>query len=884
MKFSKEQLYSLEVTERVTSVFSLIGTSFIIATFLISSDYHKPINRLVFYASFGNIVTNIATLISRSSIHAGDSSPLCQLQAFLIQMFMPADSLWTLAMACNVYLVFFKKYSSAQLRKLEWKYFLACYGLPSVTAIAFLFVQTDSKGKVYGQATVITLLRAYAIWQIIYLRFLSSGVGSPQNGIPYESRPFTGQSVTVLIYVIVGIDIFKKRSQLRKFSHPRPNRSTLVSKTTKVEVTSEPAATHRPKNPWELRRVGSNPSPTPSYTEYSITIESGPGVGRDSQVERPLPSGNDYNSASWGYARIAFIFFVALLVTWVPSSVNRVYSLAHPEKANFPMNFVASLVLPLQGFWNGLIYFTTSLPATRKLWRRWTGSGEKQRISEPDLDVHSFGQLNIRQISFFVPNNFKSFSVSESQGISSAQVATLALPPTGAVITGRSDRPCISKAENVERVEAASDLQLNPDPASRISQGRLSKALHLPKPPPASEHSYRCGNAGMPVTFKPAVHDAKPVSFHHPPTKTSRELLPHRHHRNCVGHIQSSFPNLIAHLNVYSSPNGFINAAIEAYSRHHHLIIRPDDVWIAILTQFSAYVNEHAEDLRGLFVGHHGKERLVAAEFGDRHSANFGEIAQRMGCLLEGIVVDPELRRWIVPDFTTSTDNDRIVSSIVMMTTLQKYFSYKSTLMCGLPSRLRSFGYEPEQWYNLLKPVLSRFVSAFDSPHSEENFAFWRTIAHRSSNGSGPVYYSGWITAFCFWDEHGKPLHAEVSEGLFSRTANTRPRPPGLVLDGVTYHSVDTDDIPVGYASVPMKVSDNGILLNTIMVAGSIGFRASSRGVVGLDTLQPVVGWWIFESKSHEELDALAIAEAEQWKRICEEIASREDESYSSEL
>jgi hypothetical protein len=48
---------------------------------------------------------------------------------------MPADSLWTLAMACNVYLVFFKKYSSAQLRKLELKYFIACYGIPSIPAI-----------------------------------------------------------------------------------------------------------------------------------------------------------------------------------------------------------------------------------------------------------------------------------------------------------------------------------------------------------------------------------------------------------------------------------------------------------------------------------------------------------------------------------------------------------------------------------------------------------------------------------------------------------------------------------------------------------------------------------------------------------------------------
>jgi hypothetical protein len=49
--------------------------------------------------------------------------------------FMPADSLWTLAMACNVYLTFFRKYNAAQLKKLEWKYFLFCYGLPFPPAV-----------------------------------------------------------------------------------------------------------------------------------------------------------------------------------------------------------------------------------------------------------------------------------------------------------------------------------------------------------------------------------------------------------------------------------------------------------------------------------------------------------------------------------------------------------------------------------------------------------------------------------------------------------------------------------------------------------------------------------------------------------------------------
>jgi hypothetical protein len=81
----QNQLAALSIIERVCSVFSLLGCVFIITTFLFNKAFHKPINRLVFYASFGNMITNVATLMARSFV--GDPlSPGCQLQAFLIQM------------------------------------------------------------------------------------------------------------------------------------------------------------------------------------------------------------------------------------------------------------------------------------------------------------------------------------------------------------------------------------------------------------------------------------------------------------------------------------------------------------------------------------------------------------------------------------------------------------------------------------------------------------------------------------------------------------------------------------------------------------------------------------------------------------------------------
>lgn len=67
---------------------------------------------------------------------------------------MSADALWTFAMACNVYLTFFRQYDAYMLRRLEWKYALLAYGMPFVPAFTYLFVYTEDRGRVYGNSQV----------------------------------------------------------------------------------------------------------------------------------------------------------------------------------------------------------------------------------------------------------------------------------------------------------------------------------------------------------------------------------------------------------------------------------------------------------------------------------------------------------------------------------------------------------------------------------------------------------------------------------------------------------------------------------------------------------------------------------------------------------
>lgn len=80
-------IHYLVVIERVTSGLSVAGCLFVIITFLVSKSFHRPINRLVFFASVGNLFTNIAT-VTASAVLDKPSSFLCQAQGFLIQMYV----------------------------------------------------------------------------------------------------------------------------------------------------------------------------------------------------------------------------------------------------------------------------------------------------------------------------------------------------------------------------------------------------------------------------------------------------------------------------------------------------------------------------------------------------------------------------------------------------------------------------------------------------------------------------------------------------------------------------------------------------------------------------------------------------------------------------
>jgi len=294
--------------------------------------------------------------------------------------------------------------------------------------------------------------------------------------------------------------------------------------------------------------------------------------------------------------------------------------------------------------------------------------------------------------------------------------------------------------------------------------------------------------------------------------------------------------------NIDASENGFVYAALEAYNQHHYLVLRPEDIWQAIMTQFSFYINANAEKFRSKFVNFKGKKELTVSANSsgpDFRSLPFDKMVEMMENLIHENLVDDQVRDWIMPNFSTTTGNDRVTAGAVFMATLQKYFAYRFGRMCGIPGvtldgtvedwqnirkRLDKLDeYDLKEWKDILAPILDEFVLA---KQGNPKVNFWKRIVSYSGKASGNHRLTGWITAFCYFNKEGK---------------KQEERAPGR-----KWPSISTRDVPPGVVAVDVIIEDRGKEYKAVMIAGSMGREIGADKI----SIQPKSGWVIALTKN----------------------------------
>ncbi|KAL5501091.1 hypothetical protein ACEPAH_9478 [Sanghuangporus vaninii] len=389
------------------------------------------------------------------------------------------------------------------------------------------------------------------------------------------------------------------------------------------------------------------------------------------------------------------------------------------------------------------------------------------------------------------------------------------------------------------------------------------------------------------ITFKVAKHDARSYNWYSgEQIQSPRQALLRTitDSNRCIELLQSSMPDKLE--SFATQRNGFVHTVLDAYNHHHHLVIRPDDVWITILSQLSSYVNAHSEELRDIFVSHEGKTELqVVYERATLRSFDYSRAAIDFSLLLKGRIKDDSFYDFVIPSFSTTTRNDEVICSVMMMSTLKAYFDFTIMLLCGIPSvrllgqksdyvdilgrldKLDSLGNEPRAFASMLRPVIHRFILTFNAIEAGKtpDLDFWGRICHIERNASGPDYLCGWLSAFCVWNQNGE-WQASQPMPYFLRGEDE------LKLDyqnlEVRYPVIKTCNIPPAICEVDVKVIEvieaegmpDQVEYKCMMIAGHIGTDVTSSlvnktGVMALDTVQPSSHWFMFVKGQEIEED-----------------------------
>lgn len=311
---------------------------------------------------------------------------------------MQTDPLIGMCMAFDVYLVMFRRWSPEQVKEVFKWYIPVCYGLPLVPALTCLLYRNKQGDRIFGNAAVRLLLSPQSsptnklqIWCWIDNEYADVRIYS------YYGPVWIYLMVTFTIYIRVGIEIFRTRTALRAFGSGGHTHTSLISRSSSQLISSNrnsrasvaslslPVFTGTRTTEVNFISTPNNlsvPAPTHSRSSQSqpevvhiVHIYANQKEPRRSLLDIPrdwfdsmMRSLDDMDQIKVAYAKCASLFFLSIIITWVPSSANRVYGLNHTN-TSYSLSLAAAAVLPLQGFWNTAIFFWISWNIVKDHWR-----------------------------------------------------------------------------------------------------------------------------------------------------------------------------------------------------------------------------------------------------------------------------------------------------------------------------------------------------------------------------------------------------------------------------------------------------------------------------------------------------------------------------------
>ncbi|WP_051964427.1 DUF4419 domain-containing protein [Deinococcus misasensis] len=289
-----------------------------------------------------------------------------------------------------------------------------------------------------------------------------------------------------------------------------------------------------------------------------------------------------------------------------------------------------------------------------------------------------------------------------------------------------------------------------------------------------------------------------------------------------------------------SGNHALIEAVHQAFSQHYPLTLSPDILWLTLSQGAALHIQNHAEELRHLFVDHSGKRELTVT-ISQKTPQGWQHAVQAWTEQIRGHVGDATADVFEC-SFSTSTEISRTASQIVMMDGFREYFDYTAICICGIPEihltgsvedwvklkqkvlRLDHWGLS--WWTRHLLPLCDQWIL---TARGRPNQGFWRNM-YKPERFYGPEKITGWLK-----------LLFPYLQNLQNPDQYTHKNPclEGTFQGFATGSTLSPKDVPDGISRVPFKLRELHQEQTLQLLAGCLGVTQDSKTL----HIEPFIGW-----------------------------------------
>lgn len=280
---------------------------------------------------------------------------------------------------------------------------------------------------------------------------------------------------------------------------------------------------------------------------------------------------------------------------------------------------------------------------------------------------------------------------------------------------------------------------------------------------------------------------------------------------------------------------GLFASVLQAYKNHWVLRTSPDDWFFPVIRRIAQVVDTnalHPEVMK--YLGRGQPKMGLKVNFNRGAEAMFLELSQQIAKNL----VTSEYAKVFEANFTTTTPNDRLVSQLILMSSVQKYFNFNTYIACGIPE-VEMLGTEAD-WRELIRKLedIKKVLAPINGPLGNITEYFDTIVA--------PVYQKLLDTFLgrpdrAWWNDI--VLRQAKVEQVCTKLKKVVERWDGWLVEFINGEKgQEMRDIASGLLTVPLVVDNTlfNISYPATLVAGQIGFSLHEETV---PVVEPYAGW-----------------------------------------